>query len=98
MALNPYLNKKIIVMTVDGRTLVGTLLSCDQMTNLVLNDTIERLIRSQNDEVDSSQVEHGLYMIRGDTVVVCGLVNEELDNSIDWMKVKGEMIGSTKHI
>jgi U6 snRNA-associated Sm-like protein LSm8 len=27
-----------------------------------------------------------------------GLVEEELDASIDWTKVRGEVIGSTKHV
>lgn len=30
-------------------------------------------------------------------MVVVGLVDEELDGRIDWTKVKGEAIGSTKH-
>lgn len=83
----------------DGRTLTGTLVSCDQVTNLVLKDTIERIIRPQDDEEPSAEQPHpGLYMVRGDNVVICGLVNEELDSSIDWTKVRGEVIGSTKHV
>jgi len=31
-------------------------------------------------------------------MVLCGLVDEELDTQIDWSKVKGEMIGGTKHV
>ncbi|KAG9968869.1 hypothetical protein KCU78_g24124, partial [Aureobasidium melanogenum] len=42
MSLNQYMNKKILIITVDGRTLIGTLVSCDQVTNLVLKDTVER--------------------------------------------------------
>lgn len=78
--------------------MTGTLLSCDQVTNLVLSNTIERIIRSQDDDEASSEVEHGLYLIRGDNVVCVGLVDEELDKSINWTKVRGEIIGSTKHI
>lgn len=39
----------------------------------------------------------GVYIIRGDLVLMCGLVDEEMDASIDWMKVKGGPIESTKH-
>ena len=46
----------------------------------------------------SSEQSHGLYLVRGDNVVICGLVDEELDGSIDWTKVRGEVIGSTKHV
>jgi U6 snRNA-associated Sm-like protein LSm8 len=90
--------EKVLVITVDGRTLVGTLLSCDQVTNIVLNETVERIIRPADDPEASSQVSHGLYLVRGDNITVCGLVDEELDNSIDWSKVRGEVIGSTKHV
>lgn len=92
------LAEKVLVITVDGRTLVGTLLSCDQVTNIVLNATVERIIRPQDDDEPSSQVEHGLYLVRGDNITICGLVDEELDGSIDWTKVRGEVIGSTKHV
>ena len=77
---------------------MGTLISSDQVTNLVLKDTIERIIRPQDDEEPSAEQQHGLYLVRGDNVVICGLVNEELDGSIDWTKVRGEVIGSTKHV
>ncbi|RMY53761.1 hypothetical protein D0863_13850 [Hortaea werneckii] len=68
------------------------------ITNLVMKDTMERIIRPADDEEASMEQPHGLYLVRGDNVVVCGLVDEELDNSIDWTKVRGEVIGSTKHV
>lgn len=86
------------MLTADGRTLTGTLLSCDQLTNLVLNDTIERIIRPIGDPEPSSEVSQGLYLIRGDNVLVCGLVDEGLDGSIDWTKVRGDVVGGIKHI
>ena len=88
----------MLVITADGRTLVGTLLSADQMTNLVLNETIERVIRPPDDPEMSTEVSHGLYLIRGDNVVILGLVDEELDASIDWEKVRGSVIGGIKHV
>ncbi|OQO04904.1 hypothetical protein B0A48_07921 [Cryoendolithus antarcticus] len=98
MSLNSYLNKKVLILTVDGRTLTGTLISCDQVTNIVLQDTIERIIREPDDEEPSAEQAHGLYLVRGDNVVICGLVDEELDGSIDWTKVRGSVVGSTKHV
>ncbi|KAI9738659.1 MAG: hypothetical protein M1834_008164 [Cirrosporium novae-zelandiae] len=98
MSLQHYVNKKVLVLTADGRTLTGTLLSCDQMTNLVMGGTVEHIIRPPDDPEESSEAIHGLYLIRGDNVVVCGLVDEELDAKIDWTKVRGSVIGGTKHI
>jgi U6 snRNA-associated Sm-like protein LSm8 len=90
--------ERICIITSDGRTLLGTLLSCDQLTNLVLSSTIERIIRPPDDPEPSSEVSHGLYLIRGDNVAVVGVVDEELDEEIEWEKVRGSVIGGIKHI
>lgn len=84
-------------MTIDGRTMVGTLLSCDNSMNLVLQDAIERVIRPVDDEQPSHLSSLGVFVIRGDNVAICGRVDEELDASIQWDKVHGEIIGTTKH-
>lgn len=89
---------KILVLTSDGRTLVGHLAAFDTNTNLILEHTIERIIRPADDPEPSSVTEHGLYVVRGDAVACCGLVDEELDASIDWERVRGEVIGGTKHV
>ncbi|PGH05385.1 hypothetical protein AJ80_08353 [Polytolypa hystricis UAMH7299] len=98
MSLQAYINKKILVLTVDGRTLLGTLLSTDQLTNLVLSGTVERIIRTPDDPEPSTQVEHGLYLIRGDNVVICGEVDEGVDGQIDWSNVRGQVIKGTKNV
>jgi U6 snRNA-associated Sm-like protein LSm8 len=98
MSLSSYINKKVLVLTVDGRTLLGILLSTDQLTNLVLSQTVERIIRTPDDPEPSSEIEHGLYLIRGDNVVVCGEVDEAVDTDIDWSKVKGDVIKGTKNV
>ncbi|EME89180.1 uncharacterized protein MYCFIDRAFT_25154 [Pseudocercospora fijiensis CIRAD86] len=98
MSLNSYLNKKVCLILVDGRCMVGNLISCDAVTNLALENCVERIVRGHEEEEDSEEEERGLFMVRGDNVVVCGLVDEELDGKIDWRKVKGSEIGSTKHV
>ncbi|CEO58960.1 Sm-like protein LSM1B [Penicillium cataractarum] len=97
LPLMSLINKKVLILTVDGRTLLGTLLSTDQLTNIVLTNTVERIIRTPDDDEPSAQVEHGLYLIRGDNVVVCGEVDEKIDADIDWSKVKGQVIRDTKN-
>lgn len=82
--------------------MVGTLESCDGSMNLVLSSAVERIIRPRvddpEDDVPSEEVSLGLYIIRGDSVAVCGRVDEEVDGSIDWTKVRGDVIGTTKHV
>lgn len=90
--------EKVLVITADGRTLTGNLLSCDQLTNLVLGQTIERIIRPPEDPDPSAEVSHGLYLIRGENVAICGLVDEELDGQIEWTEVRGSVVGGIKHV
>ena len=104
LSLFPYLKcsltsgkEKVLILTADGRTLIGNLLSCDQLTNLVLSQTVERVIRPPDDDEQSNEVEHGLYLIRGENVAICGLVDEELDEQIDWTNVRGSVVGGIKH-
>ncbi|KAH7116168.1 hypothetical protein B0J11DRAFT_119058 [Dendryphion nanum] len=98
MALNAYLNKKVTILTTDGRSMVGTLMSCDNSMNIVLSDAVERIIRPADETGHSSEeVPLGLYIVRGDTVAVCGKIDEEIDGQIDWGKVHGDPIGGTKH-
>lgn len=94
---NLHRTEKVLILTVDGRTLIGDLLSTDQTTNLVLANTVERIIRAPDDDEPSVEIEHGLYLIRGDNVVVCGEIDEKMDGDIDWSKVRGEAIRDTKN-
>ncbi|KAJ2906059.1 hypothetical protein MKZ38_003096 [Zalerion maritima] len=89
MSLNAYLNKKVLIITADSRTLVGTLVSCDNSTNLVLSHAEERIIRVPDDPEPSMQVPLGLYLVRGDNVCTVGVVDETMDESINWSEVKG---------
>lgn len=119
------LTEKVLIITADSRTLLGNLLSYDQMTNIVrsrltpfisspplnvsktpansfvtlqvLGQATERVIRTQDDDEPSEEVPLGLYLVRGDNVCLVGLVDEQLDESIDWTKVKGAAVGTTKH-
>ncbi|KAL2269992.1 hypothetical protein VTJ83DRAFT_2176 [Remersonia thermophila] len=97
MSLNAYTDKRVCIITTDGRNLVGTLAAHDNTTNLVLKNTVERVIHSPDDGEPSAEVPLGLYMIRGDNVALVGLVDEALDASINWTEVKGAPIGTTKH-
>jgi len=65
--------------------------------NLVLQNATERIIRPREEEVPSEEVPLGLYIVRGDSVAVVGRLDEELDGSIDWSKVRGEVLGGTRH-
>ncbi|KAL6869795.1 hypothetical protein ACO1O0_001126 [Amphichorda felina] len=97
-SLGGYLNKKVLIVTADSRILVGTLSAADNSTNLVLSNASERIIREPDDPEASTEIPLGLYLVRGDNVCSVGLVDEKLDDSINWTEVKGSAIGGVKHI
>ncbi|TGZ84203.1 Sm-like ribonucleo protein [Ascodesmis nigricans] len=96
-ALHPYVNQQVLILTSDGRTLTGTLLGHDQTTNLILSSTVERIFAPPLSEEPTSHVEHGLYLVRGDNVVLCGLVDQELESGMEWDKVRAVPLGGVKH-
>ncbi|RPA71884.1 hypothetical protein BJ508DRAFT_419732 [Ascobolus immersus RN42] len=85
--LSQYLNKTVTILTLEGRSLTGTLISSDNMTNCVLTSTIERTFFP---DAEPEVTELGLYIVRGESVAVCGLVDEEQVGEVEWGKVRVE--------
>lgn len=76
------------MLTNEGQCFVGVLEGYDNMANLILTKTQERVIGPEE-----SMVEHvGALIIRGDSVTCVGLIDEEIDSGIDWTKVHAEPI------
>ncbi|KAJ4959535.1 hypothetical protein NE237_026646 [Protea cynaroides] len=76
-SLASYLDKKLLVLLRDGRKLLGILRSFDQFANAVLEGACERVIVGDL----YCDIPLGLYVIRGENVVLIGeldLEREEL--------------------
>ncbi|XP_058213090.1 sm-like protein LSM1B [Rhododendron vialii] len=76
-SLASYLDRKLLVLTGDGRKLLGKLRSFDQYANIVLEGASERVTVGDL----YSDIPLGLYIIRGENVVLIGeldLDKEEL--------------------
>ncbi|PIO74919.1 hypothetical protein V3C99_007558 [Haemonchus contortus] len=83
--LDTFMNRVISVVTGDGRNIVGMMKGFDQLVNVVLEDSHER-VYSETQGVE--QIPLGLYIIRGDNIAVIGELDEELDKRIDLENVK----------
>lgn len=57
-------------------------LGFDQLINLILVDTHERIFSSSGME----QINLGLKIIRGDNVAIIGLIDEAIEQEIDYSK------------
>lgn len=79
------LDRRTMVVLRDGRHLIGYLRSFDQFSNMVMEDVCERRIL-QTKGADGklcayyADVRLGLYMVRGDSMVLLGEVDEEVDS------------------
>lgn len=67
-SLASYLDRKILVLLRDGRKLLGILRSFDQFANAVLEGACERIIVGDL----YCDIPLGLYVIRGENVVLIG--------------------------
>merc|ERR1711918_70937 len=70
------LDKKLMVLLRDGRTLIGYLRSVDQFANLVLHQTIERIHVGKC----FGDIPRGVFIVRGENVVLLGEVDPEKTN------------------
>ncbi|KAF7988237.1 hypothetical protein HCN44_007769 [Aphidius gifuensis] len=79
------LDKKLMVLLRDGRTLIGYLRSVDQFANLVLHPTIERIHVGKQ----YGDIPRGVFIVRGENVVLLGEIDreKEKDHSLSEVSV-----------
>lgn len=65
--LSELTNKSVTLLTCDGRLITGTLLGYDQLQNLILKQSYEKVYSM---EAPVEKVELGLFVVRGDNVAV----------------------------
>ena len=82
------LDKKLMVLLRDGRTLIGYLRSVDQFANLVLHQTIERIHVGQC----YGDIPRGVFIVRGENVVLLGEVDPNKADPESLMEVSLEEI------
>ncbi|EUB58655.1 U6 snRNA-associated Sm-like protein LSm8 [Echinococcus granulosus] len=73
---------------------VGTLKGFDNVINLIVNDSHERVF-SPDRGVEC--VPLGLYIIRGQNVAVVGEVDEDLDSRVDFENLRAEPLNPIIH-
>jgi len=81
-------DKKMLVVLRDGRKLHGVLRSYDQFANLVLEDTTERVYHGSA----YGQTRHGVFLIRGENVVLLGEVDLDQEDDVPLQQVNLEQL------
>ena len=72
-----------------SRSIVGTLAGFDQKANVVLSDSKER-VYSLEEGVE--EIPLGLYLVKGDMIVLIGEIDEAVDSSVDLSTIRAEPI------
>ncbi|EGV61519.1 snRNP Sm protein [Yamadazyma tenuis] len=90
-----FLYKKVRVITTDARLFEGKLEGIDNATNIVISNCIERIARVKGTDDKYQQLDMGLYMLRGGTVVCIGEVDESIP--VDWENLTGDKLKDTKN-
>jgi U6 snRNA-associated Sm-like protein LSm8 len=85
--LEQFSNQRVIVLTMDGRVLLGIVKGFDPQCNLILTKCTERIF-STNEGVDT--MEHGMYIVRGDNVASIGEIDEDIDAAVNWSEIQAE--------
>ncbi|XP_050296080.1 U6 snRNA-associated Sm-like protein LSm1 [Anthonomus grandis grandis] len=77
------LDKKLMVLLRDGRTLIGYLRSIDQFANLVLHRTIERIHVGK----EYGDIPRGVFIVRGENVVLLGEIDQNKEDNLPLRQV-----------
>ncbi|KAJ4445521.1 SM-like, degradation of cytoplasmic mRNAs and positively regulates transcription initiation [Periplaneta americana] len=77
------LDKKLMVLLRDGRTLIGYLRSVDQFANLVLHRTIERIHVGK----EYGDIPRGVFIVRGENVVLLGEIDKDKGGDLPLQQV-----------
>jgi len=85
--LQGYVDQKVLLILQDGRSIVGTLAGFDQRANVVLSDSKER-VYSIDEGVE--EVPLGLYLVKGDMIVLIGEIDTALDGAVDLSTIRAE--------
>ncbi len=89
------LGHPVLVITCDGRVLVGILQAYDPVLNVVLGRCHERVFSV---EKPVAAVQMGrVFLVRGDNVAVLAPLDEELDARIDYEHLCAEPILPVSH-
>ncbi|KAG2067821.1 LSM-domain-containing protein [Suillus decipiens] len=80
---------RVLLVLQDGRAIVGVLAGYDQKSNVVLSDSKERIYSI---EEGVEEVELGLYLVKGDMIVLIGEIDEAIDQAVDLASIRAEPI------
>ncbi|KAG7094747.1 hypothetical protein E1B28_005564 [Marasmius oreades] len=93
-SLQGYVDKRVLLVLQDGRSIVGIMAGYDQKSNVVLSDSKER-VYSMEEGVE--EVPLGLYLVKGDMIILIGEIDENIDQAVDLSTIHAEPLPPIRH-
>ncbi|KAH9998610.1 Sm-like ribonucleoprotein [Russula vinacea] len=93
-SLQGYIDRRVLLVLQDGRAIVGVLAGYDQKSNVVLSDSKER-VYSIDEGVE--EVPLGLYLVKGDMIILIGEIDEERDRAIDLSTIRADPVAPIRY-
>ncbi|KIY72799.1 Sm-like ribonucleo protein [Cylindrobasidium torrendii FP15055 ss-10] len=93
-SLQGSVDKRVLLILQDGRCIVGTLAGYDQKSNVVLSDSKER-VYSMDEAVE--EIELGLYLVKGDMIILLGELDEAKDDAVDLSEIRAEPLPPVRY-
>ncbi|PFH49931.1 hypothetical protein AMATHDRAFT_146555 [Amanita thiersii Skay4041] len=88
-SLQGYVDRRVLLILQDGRAIVGKMAGYDQKSNIVLSESKER-VYSIDEGVE--EIPLGLYLVKGDMIILIGEIDEVLDEAVDLPSIRAEPI------
>ncbi|KAL1756293.1 hypothetical protein FB107DRAFT_211783 [Schizophyllum commune] len=88
-SLQGYVDRRVLLVLQDGRTIVGVLAGFDQKSNIILSECRER-VYSMDEGVE--EIPLGLYIVKGDMICLIGEIDSDRDAAIDISTIRAEPI------
>ncbi|KIP07317.1 hypothetical protein PHLGIDRAFT_127754 [Phlebiopsis gigantea 11061_1 CR5-6] len=86
-SLQGFVDQRVLLILQDGRAIVGVMAGFDQKSNVVLSDSKER-VYSVEEGVE--EIPLGLYLVKGDQIVLIGELDEAADQAVDLSAIRAE--------
>jgi len=93
-SLQGYVDHRVLLILQDGRAIVGLMAGFDQKSNVVLSDSKERVYSI---EEGVEEVPLGLYLVKGDMIVLIGELDEALDGAVDLTTIHAEPLPAIRY-
>ncbi|KAG2237214.1 hypothetical protein INT48_006618 [Thamnidium elegans] len=93
--LQPFVNLDVLVITLDGRVLVGKLRGTDQSSNLILEKCEERVFSSEGTEVVPLGKDLGIKIVNMIRCTV-GEIDTEKEQTMNIEEIKADPLSETR--